>query len=279
MIKISFPDDSLQKLLWVAIVIVSAIVITLVLLFVNKKVFKAVGKKQKGLHLAFFEHLNRLIIIIGVFVIAISVIDSSSSVWKTLLGGTAVISAVVAFAAQDVLKDVLAGLMISLQKPFEKGDRIVLSDGTAGIVIDMTNRHVVLAGIDTTRFIVPNSYINRLMLINYSFKTEIRSASFKFPIGYDSDMQLAKGVILDAIKGCPHTIPGKKDQDGEMSYAGVYFMEFQDSSLLMQTTVYYENTVPTERLIDEVNTSVREALIRNGIEIPYNYVNVVNVSQ
>lgn len=277
--KIVFDDNTWTKVLWIALVLVAAGLIAWLLTFINSKIFKMVSRRQKGIHLAFFERLFKTIIVVGVFVIAISALDSGSSAWKTLLGGTAVISAVAAFAAQDVVKDIIAGLMISLQKPFEIGDRIELEDGTVGVVEDMTNRHVVLIGVDTLRVIVPNSKINAMMITNYCFKRECRSAKFVFPIGYDSDLELARSVILEAIMACPKTIPGREGPNGEPVYSEVYFMRFADSALMMQTTVYYENTTPTERLIDEVNTRVREALNANGVEIPYNYLNVVNVSE
>lgn len=265
-----------QKALTVAAVIVCAALAAWLLAFISARVFKAIGRRQKGIHLAFFERLVKALIVIGVFVVAISVLDSGSSVWKTILGGTAVISAVAAFAAQDVIKDVLAGLMISLQKPFEIGDRIRLEDGTYGVVQDMTNRHVVLAGMDTIRYIVPNSRINAMMLTNYCFHRNCRSASFKFSVGYDTDIALAKRVIAEAVMHCPETIPGKEDAEGTPCYAEVYFTSLDSSSLTLQTTVYYEPSVPTERVIDSVNTAVRDALNKNGIEIPYNYINVVD---
>ena len=277
--KITIDETGLQKLMWVVITIVGAAAVSWLLSFISTKIFKMVGKKHGGLHLAFFEHLARVIIVVSIFVVAISALDSSSSVWKTILGGTAVISAVVAFAAQDVVKDIIAGLMISLQKPFDIGDRIELSDGTVGIVRDMTNRHVVLNGLDTTCYIVPNSVINSLKITNYSFDHGCRSAQFSFPVGYDSDIELAKSVILHAIENDPLSVPGKKDADGEPCYAGIYFTEFESSALILQTTVYFEKTTPSEVLIDEINTRVRSALNEYGIEIPYEYVNVITANK
>ena len=44
---------------------------------------------------------------------------------------------------------------------------------------------------------------------------------------------------------------------------------------MMRATVYYPHELRTEVVKDEVNCKVFEALAQNGIEIPYNYVNVV----
>ena len=47
----------------------------------------------------------------------------------------------------------------------------------------------------------------------------------------------------------------------------------------MATTVYYEPTSPTEVVKDDINSRVKRALETNGIEIPYNYLNIINVEQ
>lgn len=273
------PEGVWGTVLWVGIVIILAAFLIWVLFFVNRRLFRGLAKKHGGIHYIFFERLNRVLIVVGVLVIAISALDSSAAIWKTLLGGTAVVSAVVAFAAQDVIKDILAGLMISVQKPFEIGDRIELSDGTKGIVEDITNRHVVLRGVDTLRVIIPNSKVNALSVHNFSYHRDNRSVKFRFPIGYGSDVDLAKQVILDAVKDSPLSIPGKTDANGALCYGDVYFMDLEDSALVMVTTVYYEKRTSSEKLIDDVQTRVRAALLANSIEIPYQYVNIVSVDK
>lgn len=74
----------------------------------------------------------------GGIIIAFSFWGGIGSVWQSILGGTAVVSTVLAFAAQDIIKDILAGLMISLYRPVEIGNRIELEDGTVGIVKDIS---------------------------------------------------------------------------------------------------------------------------------------------
>ncbi|MBR6089592.1 MAG: hypothetical protein IKP86_06640 [Anaerolineaceae bacterium] len=60
-----------------------------------------------------------------------------------------------------------------------------------------------------------------------------------------------------------------------MAYTPVYFLELSDSALIMSVTVYYNHETRTESVRDNINTSVFTAMAENGIEIPYNYMNVV----
>ena len=84
----------------------------------------------------------------------------------------------------------------------------------------------------------------------------------------------AKAVIARAVADSPWSIPGGPDA-AEGAYSPVYFIAYADSSLVLATTVYYNPGTRTEVLKDDVNTRVRRALEAAGIEIPYNYVNVV----
>ena len=184
------------------------------------------------------------------------------------------VSGVLIFAAQDIIKDVLGGLMISIFKPFEIGNRVELEDGTAGIVRDINMRHVVLQLLDTQVVVIPNSKLNTMSVRNYSYLETYRSALFRFYIGYDSDVEKAIQVIRDAIIASAYSMPAKETDHGN-DYAPIYFMAYESSSLRLDTTVYYSPSSPTEVVISDINLRVKHALKENGIEIPYTYLNVV----
>jgi len=267
-------DKPWNILAWIGIVVFVLLMVVL-LTRLNKLIFKRIQKKNDGLHLLFLQHLISVFIVVGSIVLVVSSFAGIKSVWTTIFGGTAIVSAVVAFAAQDVIKDVLAGLMLSIHRPFEVGDRISLQDGTAGIVEEMTLRHVVLIGVESLRYVVPNSVINAMRLNNYSFKNTIRSVVFQFPVAYTSDLEFVKKVISQAVEDSEYTTAGYVDRHGDKRYGSVLFMSINERAFVMQVTAYYEPVVNTETVIDDVNTRVRNALRANGIEIPHNYVNVV----
>ena len=215
-------------------------------------------------------------ILLGILILAISSFAGAKSLWNTVLGGTSVIIAVLTFAAQDVIKDVLAGIMISIYKPFDIGSRIELEDGTYGIVEDINLRHTVLVTVDTVRAVVPNSKINSMKIINCSYGLEeTRAVIMTYSIAYDSDVDLAKKLIMQVIEESPLTVPGRVDKEGNNYYSPVYFMSFDSSALIMYVTVYYKWGTPTERVKDYLNCAVNEAFKKNNIEIPYNYINVI----
>ena len=262
-----------QALKLIVVAILTIVVVSLVLRL-EKKATKRLMEKRKNINLRFVESIVRFIVI---FLAAQWVIMSSpitQPFGRVLFQGTTVIAAIAAFAAQPVIADLICGLMLSATKPFDIGDRIELEDGTGGIVRDITLRHVTLQGIDTMVLIVPNSKLNGMKITNMSYHRTTRSIHFRFHVAYATDVDEATAVIGKAVAESPYTVPGKPGASGE-EYGPVYFLEYADSSLVMATTVYFEPGTPTEVVRSDVNTRVKRALEANGIEIPYNYVNVV----
>lgn len=250
--------------------ILVAAVIVFILLKCEKKIAAMMIKKFDGINARFTEKLIRFLII---FIAAMAVImgnEITQSFGSSLFQGTAVLAAIAGFAAKPILSDMFCGFMLSTTKPFNIGDRIELDDGTAGIVKDITIRHVVLQGIDTLKIVIPNSEINSRRITNLSHMTKTRSIHFRFQVGLNTNADDAKRIIREAIEESPHSVP----REGE-DYSPVYFLNFTDNGLMMATTVYYEPTSPTEAVKDDINSRVKRALEAHNIEIPYNYVTVV----
>ncbi len=247
-----------------------AFLIAFVLLRFERKLAKKWMVKHQDINTRFAERTIRFIIIF----IAVQWVIMSTSLTKSfgnsLFQGTAVVAAIAGFAAKPVLSDMFCGFMISTTKPFNIGDRIELDDGTAGIVQDITIRHVVLQGIDTLKIVIPNSEINSRRITNMSHHTKTRSIHFRYIVGLDSNVSRVKEVIRDAIEQSPMSIP----REGE-DYSPVYFINYDTNGLEMAVTVYYDPVYHTEEVRDDINCRVNRALNSAGIEIPYNYVNVI----
>ncbi len=238
----------------------------------NHKIFQKLEEKNgRSMSLEFLEKLISFVITFFFLILPFNWDDIGDSIF----GSAAVLTAVIGFAAQDVIKDILAGIQISIYKPFDIGDRIETSDGSAGVIEKITMRHIVIKRIDTIRIVIPNSKMNELTVLNYSYEDVPRSVMLRYPISYKSNIEKAKQVISQVIQDSPLTIPGKQTADGSMAYAPVYFIELTDSALVMSVTVYFNQGTSTESVKDSLNTTIFQSLVANGIEIPYDYLNVV----
>ena len=250
---------------------IAAILTTIVLAVYNRFVKRAL-KKKNNIQIRFTQNIIRtLIILIAVIWVLVSS-TATTDIGKVLFQGTAIIGAVVGLAAQPVIGDLFSGIALSFNRPFEIGDRIELDNGIRGVVMDITIRHVVIRTIDTIDVIVPNSKINASLLTNMSPNTKTRSAHLRFNVAYGTDVRKAMDTIRKVVEDCEYTIPAWK---GKEEYGPVYFISYADSSLVLATTIYYRTSNSTEMILSDINLRVNDAFAKEGIEIPFNYVNVV----
>lgn len=255
------------------VIIVSAVTIALVVIlsgFIRKQ-----ASKQQVLYKKYMLHLVRLVIIGICLVDIMKIIDPNLQMSSLVLKGSALIVAIVGFAAQPAISDLIAGLLISINKPFEVGDRIVVEGEEPGIVEDITLRHTVIRIYDDIRIIVPNSELNTKTVTNTSYKkTDRRGIHMRFAVSYDTDVSRAIDVIRDCVAESPYTL--SVTENGVTQDSGpVYFLEFADSALMLDTTIWVTRTTSSYVAKTDINLRVNRAFKKNGIEIPYNYLNVI----
>ena len=260
---------TLGQIVELLIYAVIAIVVTTIILLIYGKFVKNRLKAKNNLTIRFTQNIIRVVIILIAVIWVLVSSTATTDIGKVLFQGTAILGAVFGLAAQPVLGDFFSGIAITLNRPFEIGDWIELENGTAGVVADITPRHVVLRSLGTVEIIVPNSKINALMLKDTSFK-KLRSVKMDFNVAYGTDVDKASEIIKNEIINSELTVPAKNDE-----YSDVFFESFADSSLVLTTIVYFKQSTSGLAVKTDVNKRVNDAFNKEGIEIPFNYVNVV----
>lgn len=280
MLGLSLPDIDITKLFdtstrtgriveLVIYTLIAAVVTTIVLLIYNRFVKRKI-KDKKNLTVRFTQNIIRTVIILVAVIWVLVSSSATTDIGKVLFQGTAIIGAVVGLAAQSVLGDFFSGISITINQPFEIGDRLELENGIVGVVKDITPRHVVLLGMDGIEIIIPNSKINALVITNTSHGN-FRSVQMSFNVAYGTDIEKATEIVRNVIIESEYTEPSWKDKE----YGPVYFTSFADSSLVLKTTVYYKSSTSIALGTTDINKRVQKAFDEAGIEIPFNYVNVV----
>ena len=260
---------TLGQIVELIIYAVIAAVATTVILLIYGKFVKNRLKAKNNLTIRFTQNIIRVAIILIAVIWVLVSSTATTDIGKVLFQGTAILGAVFGLAAQPVLGDFFSGIAITLNRPFEIGDWVELENGTAGVVADITPRHVVLRSLGTVEIIVPNSKINALMIKDTSFK-KLRSTKMEFNVAYGTDIDKASEIIKNAVTASELTVPAK-DED----YGPVFFETFADSSLVLTMVVYYKQSTSGLAVKTDVNKRVNDAFNEAGIEIPFNYVNVV----
>ena len=219
------------------------IIIAIIIVFGIASVFglnliKKRDKTIKILHRRYLLQLTQLFIIAFCIARIVALLNPNLDVQSLLLTGSALVVAIVGFAAQTAISDIICGFLISVNKPFEIGDRIIIEGMEAGIVEDITLRHIVVGIYDDLKIIVPNSQLNTKTLINTSYNNdERRGIHMQFSVSYDTDVQKAMDIIRDCVVESPYTLSVVRN--GVLEDSGpVYFLKFADSALVLETTIW-----------------------------------------
>lgn len=254
--------------------IIVTVIIGVAVIFLLWYIFKHFFKRSDKIHRRFLGKLLNLIVIVICLVNIIGVINPSMNLHSTLLKGSALVVAIVGFAAQPAISDLICGFLISINKPFEIGDRIIPEGMEPGIVEDITLRHTIIRIYDGLRVIVPNSTLNSKTVINTSYMKERRGIHLSYSVSYETDVQAAMDVIRDCVVESPYTLG--VETNGIMEDSGpVYFLKFADSALILETTIWVTRDTNSYTAITDVNMRVNRSFKEHGIEIPYNFINVV----
>ena len=262
-------DPSTAKIIRIIVTIAIAIAIMICV----KIFFARFVKKSDKIHRRFLGKLLNLIIIILCLMSIIGVLNPDVNIHSTILTGSALIVAILGFAAQPAIADLICGFLISINKPFEIGDRIIVEGIDPGVVEDITLRHTVIRIYDGLRIIVPNSVLNSKTVINTSKRDE-RGIHLTYSVSYDTDIHTAMDAIRDCVAASPYTLP--VETNGILEDSGpVYFLKYADSALILETTIWIKKEANSYVAVTDVNMRVNKLFNELGIEIPYNFINVV----
>ena len=239
-----------------------------------KFLFHRLHKNYANLHTRFLEQVLSLLVVIFCIINVYETYNPGINFNQILLRGSALIVGILGFAAQPAISDMICGFLISINKPFEIGDRIIVEGQEPGVVEDISLRHTVLRIYDDLRIIVPNSIMNSKIVINTSYKQKTRGIHLVYNVSYDTDVPFAMNLIRDAVAASPYPLEVENNGIKEDS-SPVYFLKFADSSLVLETTIKVKPPTNNYIAATDVNLRVLELFRQNGIEIPYPYINVV----
>lgn len=110
-----------------------------------------------------------------------------------LVATSAVLTAVIGLAAQEVLKDLFSGLELQLGQDFAIGDWLELPDGRRGTVVAISWRETRLRTMEDCLLVVPNSKITADIFLN---RSSFGRCSDRFTVDLDYDYPPARALAL-----------------------------------------------------------------------------------
>ncbi len=108
----------------------------------------------------------------------------------------------IGLALQGTLAHFASGVMILIFKPYKVGDLVTIGGGNTGAVEEIQIFNTILRTLDNQRIIVPNGVVTSNVITNKSGQGTM-GVELSYSIGYQSDIDKAKEIIVNVAKACP----------------------------------------------------------------------------
>lgn len=194
----------------------------------------------------FFKRISR----IAIFFIAITfILNKFNQPITSILGAAGIASFAIAFAAQDTLSNMISGFFIIIDKPFKIGDKIKLSTGEIGEVVEIGMRRTKLLSPENNLIIISNSEIAKTRIINFGFPDTRIRMKLKLGIQTSENFEKIKNLLCDICKRNPKILEESK----------VNIIEYNNSQIifLLSVTINYEDEIEVcDWLIEEIRKNL-----------------------
>jgi small-conductance mechanosensitive channel len=210
--------------------------------------------------------LNKVLRFAVVAVAVILALDQLGVNITPLVAGASVAGLAVSLAAKDTLSNLIAGVLLILDRPFQIGDRIEVwsaprETSTWGDVIEIGLRATKIRSTDNLVYVIPNNQIMQRDIINYTSSGDDIRVRIPIDIAYDADAELAKTIIKQVL----NEISGIK----EVPPPQVIIRRFGESGVTLQIRVWIANARRRRAIADEITDRVKIEFDKQGVEIPY----------
>lgn len=213
-------------------------------------------QKDRELNLLITRLVRWTIVSLGI----VLALEQAGQDVTALLTGLGVLGVTVGFALQDVSANLVSGVLLLFEQPFELEDSIEVA-GYAGTVKAINLRATEMLTWEGLRVLIPNRDVFTNTITNYT-RISQRRISLSVGVGYDSDLTKVEEIAIKSVK----------DLEGTKEDPAPFFTvdSFGDSAI--NTTVYYWIDTKKESYPGMTNSgavAIKKAFDAAGIDIPF----------
>ncbi|MCP4252573.1 MAG: mechanosensitive ion channel [Candidatus Scalindua sp.] len=245
------------KMLIAILVLVAAFIFTRYLKnILQTKVYEKAQLEQGARHAISFGATYSIIVVAALIGLNIAGIPLKS---LTIFAGAFGIG--LGFGMQNIINNLVSGIIIFFEKPIKIGDVITLDKEIAGRVEKISIRSTAVKTFDRKTVVVPNSKFLESNVVNWVHggDTMLRS-KIVVGVAYGSDTELVKNCLIKVVDSHPDV---KKNPAPIVRFA-----EFGDSSLNFEL-YFWAHVLDRWMIISDLNFAIDKMFRENNIEIPF----------
>ena len=210
----------------------------------------------------FLLSIIRIVGYILVFITAATIVGFEVTSFVAILTTA---SMAIGLALQGALSNLAGGVLILLLKPFKVGDYIVEnSKNNEGTVTSIDIFYTRLLTHDNKLVVIPNGILTNNSLINVTSEPK-RKLEVTIPVAYNTDMKKMKDIVYGILEADDRILGGEPKD--------IFINSFDDSGMTIAIRAWASTSDYWGALWD-LRENIKTAFDENGIEIPYNRVEV-----
>ncbi|MBK7781525.1 MAG: mechanosensitive ion channel [Ardenticatenia bacterium] len=179
---------------------------------------------------------------------------------KTVLVTSTIASAAIGLALQDVLRGVVAGLVLQAESPFSLGDWVQIS-GHEGRVEQLNWRTATLRTRENNLVVIGNDKITGEDIVNFSRPDPRHAQDVFVGLGYECPPEQVKAVLLTAAGEVVEVVADPAPRAFTMSY--------DDFSIGYRLRYWITDPEAAPRIRDRIMSRFWYGLRRAGMAIPF----------
>ncbi|WP_311564652.1 mechanosensitive ion channel family protein [Peptoniphilus duerdenii] len=249
-------------------VIALTLLIGLLAIKITDYIFKKFRKTGKIAYNFLNTFIKGFIILVMIFKIG-NLSQTFQSMAGSILMSSSLIVAVLAFAFQKSLEDLIAGFMISVFRPFEVGDRInFVNMQIVGYIEDISLRHTTIRTFTNSRLIVPNSVMNKEVLENSHIIDPVSGGFLDITIAYTADIDRAMEIIVECVESDKDVLDIRPiDERVGSHFTTVFINELSEYGVNLRVTIWTANVDLNFETVSRLRKEIVKRFVAEGIEI------------
>lgn len=216
----------------------------------------------------FVNRLMRAVLMVIGLLLALDILGITSMM-GAVLGTAGIVGLALGFAFRDIVENYLAGMLLSLRRPFTVNDFVQVGE-FEGRIVRLTSREVILLTLEGNNVRLPNSHVFKSPLINYTANPR-RLFHVEVGVGVQEDLQQVLAVGVDMLRRMPGVM------DDPMPFGRV--IALGESSVKVRFHGWVDQReADFLKVRSEATRLVKEALDEADIELPEPIVRVLSRS-
>jgi small-conductance mechanosensitive channel len=206
--------------------------------------------------------LGGSLLIIRISIISIGVLVAFAAVGIPMDRLTIILSALsvgIGFGLQNLVNNLVSGLIISVEKPVSVGD-IVEIGGQSGTVKSIGFRSSIISTAAGADVVIPNGEVLNQHLVNWTRESTARSVDVPVGVAYGTNLEHAIKILEE--------LPAKDERILSFPKPNVVVRQFNSSAIDMQLSFWVKNITDTAGVKSDILLAIDRAFQQNSIKIP-----------